>query len=217
MQWNEGLSGRSLQIASSESTHIRVMAGPGTGKTFAMIRRIARLLQDGASPDSILAVTFTRAAAADIAAELSRLDVPGAESVRATTLHALGFSILGKSQALEQTGRVPRPVLDFEKKFLLTDISDRTAETVTDCGKRLKAFSAAWARLQAETTGWPTELADKEFDRWLKRWLKVHRAMLLEELVTETWHYLRNNPAVAGACTYVHPEAQDDERRYPTV
>ena len=64
MPWNSGLQGTALNIASYPGTPLRIVAGPGTGKTFALMRRVARLLeQEGVPPDRILAVTFTRTAA----------------------------------------------------------------------------------------------------------------------------------------------------------
>ena len=43
-EWNEGLTGKALTIAASDQSPLRVLAGPGTGKTYAMKRRILRLL-----------------------------------------------------------------------------------------------------------------------------------------------------------------------------
>jgi len=70
MPWNDNLTGTALQIASTQESPLRVMAGPGTGKSFAMKRRIARLLEEGAEPARILAVTFTRNAAANVIDDL---------------------------------------------------------------------------------------------------------------------------------------------------
>jgi len=70
MPWNDGLVGTALQIASSNDSPLRVMAGPGTGKSFAMKRRIARLLEEQIDPKRILAVTFTRNAAASVVDDL---------------------------------------------------------------------------------------------------------------------------------------------------
>jgi DNA helicase II / ATP-dependent DNA helicase PcrA len=87
MPWNAGLQGTHLNIAAYPGTPLRVVAGPGTGKTFALMRRVARLLEQGAQPNRILAVTFTRTAANDFVEKLAALGVPGAEgNARLTNL-----------------------------------------------------------------------------------------------------------------------------------
>ncbi|MGZ5553563.1 MAG: UvrD-helicase domain-containing protein, partial [Chthoniobacterales bacterium] len=78
MSWDTNLTGEHLAIAASASPRLRVMAGPGTGKSFAMKRRIARLIEvDGVDPERVLAVTFTRTAARDLERELNDMGVPG--------------------------------------------------------------------------------------------------------------------------------------------
>jgi len=48
-----------------------VSASAGTGKTWLLVSRIIRLLLAGASPNSILAITFTRKAAAEMQSRLN--------------------------------------------------------------------------------------------------------------------------------------------------
>jgi DNA helicase-2/ATP-dependent DNA helicase PcrA len=63
--WSDGMDPASpaYGIAASTAKRMRVIAGPGTGKSFAMKRRVARLLEEGVKPREILSVTFTRVAA----------------------------------------------------------------------------------------------------------------------------------------------------------
>ena len=58
--------------------HARVLASAGTGKTHRLTNRYLQLLLDGVDPRTILATTFTRAAAAEI---LQRIMVRTAHSV----------------------------------------------------------------------------------------------------------------------------------------
>jgi superfamily I DNA/RNA helicase len=44
MAWDDGITGTHRDIAVNPARVLHVLAGPGTGKTFAMMRRIARLL-----------------------------------------------------------------------------------------------------------------------------------------------------------------------------
>ena len=71
------------------------MAGPGTGKTMTLTHRIAHVIREGAAPDQILALTFTRKAAQEMEQRISRLlgDLnPG--KVRVSTFHGFCLEIL---------------------------------------------------------------------------------------------------------------------------
>jgi DNA helicase-2/ATP-dependent DNA helicase PcrA len=91
MAWDDGLVGTARDIAATDRTPLRVMAGPGTGKSFAMKRRAARLLEEGQNPRRILAITFTRTAAASLVKDLRDLGVPGSENIRAGTAACVLF------------------------------------------------------------------------------------------------------------------------------
>ena len=101
-------------------------------------------------------------------------------------------------RCLASTGRVPQPLMDFEQRFLLEDLRGDGFGTIHKKRERLKAFEAAWARLQDEQPGWPNDATDRAFQAALLDWLRFHRAMLIGELVPEALRYLRNNPAARG-------------------
>lgn len=178
-----------------------------------MKRRIARLLEEGAEPRRILAVTFTRNAAASVVEDLNNLEVEGCGEIAAGTLHGFCFALLGRDEVLALSGRIPRPVvtfttmkvLQFEGRTMLDDlVAIGGFGGKRDCTKRIRAFEAAWARLQSEEPGWPTDPVDAQFQIALLGWLQFHHAILIGELVPEAYRYLRDNPACEARSAFDH-------------
>jgi len=200
-KWNQNIDGPHLKIASHQGSSMRVIAGPGTGKSYALQRRVMRLLEEGKDPTKILVVTFTNVAADALKKDMQSIGVVGAESVKARTLHSLCFEILRKERVLEITGRTPRPLMEFEKDFLLEDLKDEFG------GKRkveklLLAYESAFARQQEDIPGSIRSLEDANFKEKLLRWLRLHRAMLIGELIPIAYDYLKNNPTVPELTQY---------------
>lgn len=213
VKWNDGLSGPALNIAGMNHSPIRVMAGPGTGKSFAMKRRVARLLEEGQDPSRVLAVTFTRTAAEALVDDLHGLEIKGCEKVHATTLHSLCFALLSRQSVFDYLGRTPRPlvtftshgILQFEGLGLVADLAHAGGfGPKRECTKRIRAFEAAWARQQSEQPGWPLDPTDRRFAGVLTEWLRFHEALLIGELVPEALRYLRNNPNAPQLRAYDH-------------
>ena len=72
-----------------------VLAGPGAGKTFCLIERIAFLIDKlGISPERICVFTFTNKAAGEIAERLARELGPRVELVKRGTIHAFCAELL---------------------------------------------------------------------------------------------------------------------------
>lgn len=196
MPWDDQLDRATpaYRIAADKSLCIRVVAGPGTGKSFALKRRVARLLEDGLQPKRLLPVTFTNVAAEDLQRELLLVGVPGCEDIRGYTLHALGMRILRRGNVLGATGRVARPLNNFEREPLLYDLTDRFGGK-RQRQKRIEAYEAAWARLQHEEPGFAIDPDDRAFENCLVGWLRFQRGMLIGEIIPIVYQYLRDNPA----------------------
>ena len=98
---------------------VLVLAGPGTGKTFTLMARVRKLLQDGADPATVLAVTFTRRAAAELRTRLQAL-LPGEEAAlpRADTLHALAYDVWQKAW-----GEAPTILDEASAKKLFAEVN----------------------------------------------------------------------------------------------
>ncbi len=72
-----------------------VFAGPGTGKTLLLTSWIVRQIHAGlASPQQVLALTFTTRAASEMRERLTNLLGPSGAAVSASTFHSFCFSLL---------------------------------------------------------------------------------------------------------------------------
>ena len=71
-----------------------VLAGPGSGKTSVIIRRIQNLIKNGADPESILAVTFSRASAEEMRLRFFSDIKASARSPQFGTFHSVFLKIL---------------------------------------------------------------------------------------------------------------------------
>jgi DNA helicase II / ATP-dependent DNA helicase PcrA len=203
MPWDRDLDPKSpaYGIASSQTRFTRVVAGPGTGKSFALKRRVARLLEQGADPERILPVTFTNVAAEDLQREMLQIGVAGCENIRGSTLHSLCMRILSRQSVLVALGRIPRPLNKFEIEPLLYDLPKHFGDK-RGRNKRIRAYEAAWARLQHEMPGYPQNPADDDFEDALVAWLTFHEGMLIGEIIPYVYRYLKDNPAAPERSLY---------------
>ena len=71
-----------------------VIAGAGTGKTRTLVYRVARLIERGIDPRSILLLTFTRRAADEMLRRASLLTDSRCERIAGGTFHSFGNMVL---------------------------------------------------------------------------------------------------------------------------
>ncbi|MDR2759756.1 MAG: UvrD-helicase domain-containing protein [Spirochaetaceae bacterium] len=114
------------RVLSFEGSRALIIAGPGTGKTAVLTARIARLVQGGKDPASILAVSFTVKAAGELRDRIAKTaGAKAAEKITAATFHSLCASILREQPA--NTG-VPQ-------NFRILDESQRNTLLQELCGE----------------------------------------------------------------------------------
>ncbi|HLZ98963.1 MAG TPA: DNA helicase II [Steroidobacteraceae bacterium] len=91
----DGLNDAQRQAVASPLGAALVLAGAGSGKTRVLVHRVAWLIQvEGASPNSILAVTFTNKAAAEMRGRIETLlGIPGG-AMWIGTFHGLAHRLL---------------------------------------------------------------------------------------------------------------------------
>src|SRR3989442_2136671 len=212
MAWNDGLEGEPLKIAEHNQGKGRVVAVPGSGKTTAIIRMVARLLDSGEDPKGILVVTFTRMAAADLVSKVAACGSANADKVIPGTLHSSALDILRQEKVVRALGRVARMLLPHERRPLVFDLSRLGFGKVPALArKEIPAFEAAWAGLQSDEAGWPSA-KDKPLHAALIAWLTFHQAMLVGELVPLALMFLRKNPIndFAGRYKWVVVDEYED-------
>lgn len=89
---------------------IRVLAGPGAGKTAVMVKRIDRLINKGIRPDSITGVSFSKVAATELGSRIQEVNSL-VNLNQICTIHALCFRGLreeGKQHDVATDGRIIR-------------------------------------------------------------------------------------------------------------
>ncbi|HEX5429755.1 MAG TPA: ATP-dependent DNA helicase [Patescibacteria group bacterium] len=91
----EGLNAAQEQAVTFGAGPLLIIAGAGTGKTTVLTRRIMYLIEQGlATPDEILALTFTEKAAGEMNDRLDLLMDLGYKHVNISTFHAFAKQIL---------------------------------------------------------------------------------------------------------------------------
>ncbi|MGH9244353.1 MAG: ATP-dependent DNA helicase UvrD2 [Acidimicrobiales bacterium] len=131
------------QAVTTETAPLCIVAGAGSGKTRVLTRRIAyRCLTGSADPRHVLALTFTRKAAGELADRLRHLGLR--DRVTAGTFHAIAYAQLRTHWA--ERGIRPPTLLD-RKVALVARLLPRTPKGGSP---RLTAVDAAneleWAK-----------------------------------------------------------------------
>ncbi|REJ76221.1 MAG: ImmA/IrrE family metallo-endopeptidase [Acidobacteria bacterium] len=84
------------KAVQTEECPVLVSAGPGTGKTETLIRRIVHLLEKGADPRRILALTFSNKATQEMRERIAEARPEDASHLYIFTFHSFGYNLLMK-------------------------------------------------------------------------------------------------------------------------
>jgi DNA helicase-2/ATP-dependent DNA helicase PcrA len=99
--WSAGLNDAQRAAVDHDGGPLLVVAGAGTGKTRTVVARVARLIDDGARPDRMLLVTFSRRAADEVVRRVGELtEAAAARQLWAGTFHAVGHRLLRRFDGL---------------------------------------------------------------------------------------------------------------------
>ena len=102
---------------------VMVIAGPGTGKTQILSRRVAKILtKDKAHPEEIVCLTYTEAGASEMLDRLEGLIGEEGRSVRVSTIHSFCSELILENSDL--FGRQPKVISTAVKYELLKETMD---------------------------------------------------------------------------------------------
>ncbi|MBW1816493.1 MAG: DUF3553 domain-containing protein [Deltaproteobacteria bacterium] len=103
-----------LEAVTTLEGPVLVIAGAGSGKTRTLIYRVARLVETGVDPESILLLTFTRKASQEMLERAAGLADPRCRFVSGGTFHSLAHRVL--------RGHAER--IGYDNAFIILDRSD---------------------------------------------------------------------------------------------
>ena len=120
-----GLDDEQRRVVETAAGPLLVVAGPGSGKTRALTRRIAHLVTNAGVPAGCcLSITFTRRAAGEMRDRLRALLPDAWEQVPIHTFHSLGLSLLTEHHNAAGLQRGFRVASEAERIQLLSDVLD---------------------------------------------------------------------------------------------
>ena len=102
---------------------VMVVAGPGTGKTQLLAMRVGNILkQTDTDPSSILCLTFTESAAANMTERMTAIFGPTAYQVNVNTFHGLGSEIINRYSEYFYNGAIFQPADELTTGQIIQDI-----------------------------------------------------------------------------------------------
>jgi ATP-dependent DNA helicase UvrD/PcrA len=147
--YKKELNPSQLEAVNFNHGPLLVIAGAGSGKTRTLTYRVARLVDEGVPPGSILLLTFTRKAAQEMLKRATRLLDNRCQKVAGGTFHSFayavlrkyafkigfehGFSIIDRTDAEDLVGMLRKEIMgvsthgSLPKKQTLTNILSRAA------------------------------------------------------------------------------------------
>lgn len=132
----DGLNEAQRQAVAVEHSHVLVVAGPGTGKTFTIVRRIGYLLDHGIPPDQILALTFSNRAAREMKERARAFLGDAVSATFVGTFHLFGLRMLRQTDQGTKSVCTRDKQVDYLKS--ITGKGARFAEETAEEISRIK-------------------------------------------------------------------------------
>jgi DNA helicase II / ATP-dependent DNA helicase PcrA len=131
ISYKKALNPSQLDAVNFKEGPLLVIAGAGSGKTRTLTYRVARLVEEGISPDAILLLTFTRKASQEMLKRATALLDNRCERVAGGTFHSFSHGVLRRYASK----------IGFDHDFSIIDRTD-AEQLVSMLRKEMGAFSS---------------------------------------------------------------------------
>ena len=218
----ESLNPTQLDAVEHTEGPLLILAGAGSGKTRVLTHRVAYLIDQGlASPEEILAITFTNKAAREMKDRVALLVGPASRKMWVSTFHAFCARIL----------RVHAEKLGYKREFTIYDGADQVRlvkRCIVELGKDPKRFNPRSFQAQISsaknvlmspddflrnTEGYIAENVAEVYDLYQRR-LYENNAMDFDDLIMQTVALLELFPEVRERYQtrfrYIHVDEYQD-------
>lgn len=142
--------------ARDGASQVRLVAGPGTGKSHTIEKRVADLLLHGATPGNVHVVSFTRATCVELGARIQNFCASlscasGASQVRVSTMHSLALRILRRANLLTSYPSTPIILDDWERTNVYdSELASNLGCTPSRAAEIRLAHDARWQTLNPQ-------------------------------------------------------------------
>ena len=182
-----------------------VLAGPGSGKTRVITRRIARIIEQGVPPSRVLAITFTNKAAGEMAERVARL-LPGTR-IWISTFHRFCARLLrSRAGAVGLKSNFTILDTDDQRRMIRSVVKDLNFDPVTFAPERIAErisrakndllSAEAFSQVRQERVG---DLFDsvvvKVYPEYQRR-LRESNAVDFDDLLLDVVQILAENPEI---------------------
>ena len=148
-----GLNDEQKKAVVTTEGPVLIVAGPGTGKTLTIVRRIAYLIHQGVNPRNILAVTFTNRAAREMQERTELLLGNEARRVFIGTFHLLGLNIVRNEYSHNCVIVNREEQINLIRKLLKDSVCGKTSGRADSISEHISRIKNCMEDIESEIKG----------------------------------------------------------------
>ena len=181
-----------------------VLAGPGSGKTAVITRRVLELTKQGVAPGNILVITFTKAAATEMQERFERLQKEENQTnskgrVNFGTFHAVFFKILKYAYQWDASNIIREEV----SNQLLSDLIRKLDMEIEDEREFIDGIRTEISKIKTERidikTYYSMNCPEEQFQRIYQEYtekMRQQRLIDFDDILLYTYDLLRERPDI---------------------